>query len=139
MNEAKIRVFHTIIEDITNTLGSTNCESGGLLGSSSESIIDAFYFDKGIKSSRNEYYPNIDLMQNQIRKWESAHISFKGIIHSHTSYVGLSEKDVFMSRRLLRLNSFDSILMPLYILEGHKLIWYEVSKSDIIVKDCDIL
>ncbi len=139
MNEAKIRVLKTVVIDITNTLGSINSESGGLLGSSHEGIIDAFVFNKGLLSSRNEYYPNIDLMQNQIQKWDSAHISFKGIIHSHTSYVGLSEKDIFMSRKLLRINSIDSVLMPLFVLKGQKLIWYEVSERDIIVKDCDIL
>ena len=57
-----IKVSKSVIEDIINSLGKTPYETGGLIGSSDNDVIDSFCFIEGRDSSATEYIPNVELM-----------------------------------------------------------------------------
>ena len=114
------------LNSIINSLGSTDIESGGLIGSSDGSAIDAFFYDAGIDCSAKEYNPDIESLQDQLLRWDEENIRFCGIIHSHADDRYLSNKDVSMARRILENNPLDSILMPVFLLKDKSIIWYEV-------------
>lgn len=134
-----IKVSKSVIEDIINSLGKTPYETGGLIGSSDNNVIDSFCFIEGRDSSATEYIPNVELMQQGIMMWDEKHIRFKGIIHSHLDYQHLSVKDIEMARKILSINSLSNILLPVFVVQGQRLIWYEVGADNMVRKDSIIL
>lgn len=110
-------------------LGGEANESGGLIGCSSRGVIDAFYYDEGVSCTANSYYPNLDKLQRELTEWSDNDISFVGIIHSHKSECVLSGKDIFMALQILKINEdLKLILMPIYIQNSKRIIWYSIDK-----------
>ena len=107
-------------------------ESGGLLGSRNNDVIDIFYYDKGKEEKTDEYIPNIDALQQQLLNWNTEGIMFRGIIHSHLKRGDLSSKDVCMARKILSMNHLTSILMPVYIIREKNILWHEVNNDGVI-------
>jgi len=130
---------HTL-DEIYKSLGSVDNESGGLIGSkSNEGILDSFYFDKGRRSSANEYVPNVDDLRQQLSYWDKEQIKFRGIIHSHTISDILSPKDIKMARKILDMNMLSSVLMPIYLIKEQKILWYVVSNDCVKCVDFKIV
>lgn len=127
-----IKVSRKVIEKISRFLDSTQYESGGLIGSSNGEMIDVFYYDKGRRSDTNEYIPDVNKLQRELSNWDEAHIIFQGLIHSHTISDRLSPRDIHMAREILCLNKLSAILMPVYLLNEHKIFWYEVSNDNVL-------
>ena len=124
-------VTTNIVNSIIHYLGRSENESGGLIGSSNGSTVDAFFFDPGIECSAKEYNPDIELLQKQIMIWDAENIEFKGIIHSHRDERFLSNKDVYMARKILNVNSLTSILMPVYFMNNKSIFWYSVGMDNV--------
>lgn len=134
-----IRVYANVIEDISRLLGGTPYETGGLIGSSDNDVIDSFCFIEGRESSTKEYIPNVELMQQNILKWDEQSIHFRGIIHSHLDNQHLSVKDIEMARKIININSLRRILLPVFVVKGQRLIWYEVGVDNVLCKDSKII
>ena len=78
----KIRIRRSVIEQIKNTVGQRQPETGGALGGNRNSgEITEYFFDEGAYVSGVEYRPNRDAVNTAIRNWPSA--DFVGIVHSH--------------------------------------------------------
>lgn len=121
-----IRISRKALEEIRKSLGSRYYETGGLLGSNNKDVIDTFFFDEGRVESTIEYFPYVELWQKQLAAWETTKITFRGIIHSHVSNDRLSDRDMNMAREIIKINSLQSILMPIYLINRQEIIWYEV-------------
>ncbi|WP_034451181.1 hypothetical protein [Butyrivibrio sp. AE2032] len=131
---AILLVSQNIICDIYSSFSNSCYESGGLIGSKEDNVIDSFYYDKGKEERRHDYIPNVDELQHQLSIWNKEQIEFRGIIHSHLRCGELSQKDVNMARRVLELNNIPSILMPIYIINKQIIVWYEVLNDNIVLR-----
>jgi hypothetical protein len=121
-----------MLTEIIQSLGSTYNESGGLIGSKEGQVIDAFCFDKGRAESITEYIPDVYILQRQLFTWYKEGIVFKGFIHSHASCGELSSKDIHMARKIMGTNQLTSILMPVFVINSNKIIWYEVNEESVV-------
>lgn len=121
-----IRIFKKTEQEIIRSLGSKHYESGGLLGSNNNDVIDTFFYDEGRGESRTDYYPYVELWQEKLAEWETSKIIFRGIIHSHVNDEKLSERDIEMAREIIRINSLQSILMPVFLINRAEIVWYDV-------------
>jgi len=114
------------LEMIKNSLGSKEYETGGMLGSNNDDVIDTFFYDEGRGESKTDYYPYVELWQRKLAEWDASKITFRGIIHSHVNNDKLSDRDIKMAREILRINSLQSILMPIFLINRAEIVWYEV-------------
>lgn len=135
----EVLVANRVFNEFIRFIGSSENESGGIIGSKNKNIIDVFYFDKGRRSDANEYVPNVDDLQQQIMLWDKTHINFRGIIHSHTVSDRLSPRDIQMARKILCINNLSEILMPIYLIREQRIIWYEVRNDSVLYVDCHMI
>ena len=133
------KISQKIINDIDFSFADSIFESGGLLGSRNNALIDVFYYDKGRRSDENEYVPDVDVLQQQLLMWDKTHIKFKGMIHSHTISDRLSPRDIQMARKILCINKLSEILMPIYLISEQRIIWYEVRNDSVLCVDCHMI
>jgi len=133
-----VKVSCELINRIMDLLGSTDYESGGLLGSSNGDVVDTLYFDIGRRCSYTDYFPNVSLWEEQLQKWSESQIQLVGIIHSHINSEKLSEKDVVMARRVVTANSLECIQMPVFVLNEKRIVWYEVSSDYVNVLSFEV-
>ena len=131
-----IRISRKALEEIRKSLGSRDYETGGLCGSNNKDVIDTFFYDEGRVESTTEYYPYVELWQKQLAAWGTTKITFRGIIHSHVSNERLSDRDINMAREILKINSLQSILMPIYLINRQAIIWYEVGMNYVMNREC---
>lgn len=129
-----LTISSKVLADIIQSLGSTNFETGGLIGSSAE-IIDTFHFDKGMSESVSEYIPNVDALKQQLSDWQKNGIAFKGFIHSHLMSGELSLKDIHMAYKVLRMNKMTSLLMPIYVMSTNEIIWNEIKHDGVVLSN----
>lgn len=129
-----------IQQDIINTIGNRFCESGGLLGSSKDGVIDSYYFDEGKINLTDKYVPKVETMNVVLEEWSERNIKFIGIIHSHLEDAAISSKDIIMARKILAINdSLESVLMPVYTLKDKKIRWYEIDSNKLNLIQIEIL
>ncbi len=125
-----IEVDKQVIEEMLGRIGGETNESGGLIGSSIDGVINEFCYDAGIDSNGDEYFPDVEMMQLKLKEWNEHGIQFMGIIHSHKSNESLSGKDIYMGRKILALNpSMKSILMPVLVLDDQRVCWYSIERD----------
>ena len=134
-----IRISADVSKEFSELLGNTGFESGGLIGSFDNDLIDTFFFDEGLEPSVKEYNPNVELLQRQISVWDKDLVRFRGIIHSHIDDQHLSAKDLSMARNILKLNSFQSILMPVFVIRSKKLVWYDVGMDYVKREEYEVI
>ena len=125
-----IKVDEYILDRMIGRIGGETNESGGLIGSSIDGVINEFCYDAGIDSNGDEYFPDVEMMQLKLKEWNEHGIQFMGIIHSHKSNESLSGKDIYMGQKILALNpSMKSILMPVLVLDDQRVCWYSIERD----------
>ena len=125
---------NSVVEDIINTIGRCNNESGGLLGSTNNLEITEYFFDK--ESSLNEYVPDVDKLNKVLTEWTYKNICFVGIIHSHVTKKDLSTADIIYARSILSINNLERIIMPIMVLFSMRLYVYIVTPRDVCLDSC---
>lgn len=124
-----------ILKDVYEKLLSyadLDYETGGVIGFSNGIIIDLF-LDTSSKY-KNEYHPNIDLLNKTIENWAIKEISFIGIFHNHLNGCSLlSDIDINYFREIIKLNDLKFLLCPLIFKNNNKneVIIYKISLNKI--------
>ncbi|MGN0473846.1 MAG: hypothetical protein ACI4IJ_02025 [Acutalibacteraceae bacterium] len=94
-------IYNDIVSEICRTIGSTEVESGGIIGEK-DGVISSYFFDRDAKRTSNEYYPNAGLLNEIIEDWYYQGISFAGIVHSHPfGRRELSSDDIKYAKNIL--------------------------------------
>lgn len=89
-----MNICHRIYQQLINA-PPVPPETGGIIGTH-ERCIDTAYFDLG-KQHENDglYIPDVASLNEEIKKWQSQHIFFSGIFHTHAKqWSGLSSGDM---------------------------------------------
>lgn len=129
--EKEYCISEKVIIQIEERLSSYAYETGGILGVKN-GMIDIFIFDEGIPiEDKNEYIPNITILNETLKKWKKERIGFVGLVHSHISTTSLSFADISFARKILFVNELDWIFMPIYVLACQSLIWFMVTKQEV--------
>ena len=77
--------YQSVYDEIINTVGSLESESGGiLLGSREDYIVQKFFFDKSGSRTSGSYDPDLSSLNKIVkREWEENDLELLGFIHSH--------------------------------------------------------
>ena len=106
-------ILKQVLDDILREIGSHPVESGGIIGCRGD-LICAFRFD-GTFTSQYQYRPDIGLLNDVIKGWNSNGISFCGFVHSHL--YGLdepSESDRLYAEKLFACGTgISTLLFPI--------------------------
>lgn len=104
LNNVKIKV--NILNNIISTFENSLFEHGGILGCNAKQEIVAFYYDKGIDSKKNQYIPDVKVLNDIINNnWKTKGIYFCGLIHTHPyGYSTLSMSDKIYFSKILQEN-----------------------------------
>ena len=108
-------------------------ESGGILGSIDDNIITEILKDK-VKVSSNKiccYEPNVCFLNQQIAKWSTKGISFKGIFHTH--FVGVSTLSLADKKYIHKImknmpTQIKYLYFPIFVLPNRELVCYKAEK-----------
>lgn len=103
-----------ILKRIIKKIGKAPIESGGILGVKNNKICK-FYYDRKEISSISEYIPNVNRLNNTIRKWAKSDITFAGFVHSHANdYNKPSLGDKIYLENIIKNNVFiKKLLFPI--------------------------
>lgn len=130
-----MRIKKSVIDIINDSVTGLAQETGGILGSSDNILIDEIVMD--IVDSENtrpcSYFPNVDFLNQNIQSWKKKGIAFKGIFHTH--FVGvktLSQGDREYIRAIMNAMplSVDSLYFPVFVLPNRVLIGYRAKKRN---------
>lgn len=120
-------------------------ESGGILGGKDDIIIELLQ-DKGLPSSRMcSYYPNVKLLNQAIKEWQSREIEFMGIYHIHYWGVStLSEGDkLYISKIMANMpERIEKLYFPILVMPEKEMACYvarRISGKLVIEKDSIVL
>lgn len=120
-----IYLSQKVYKKIFETVGINTIETGGILAES-KGIIDTFIFDKGIKSSKSTYIPNVNNLNLEISKWhQTNNRRFVGMIHSHTFSKKLSGSDLEYASKLINAFELDLVYMFLVVFDIKDLLGFK--------------
>lgn len=141
-----MRVSKKIIELLSNFVPSLSYETGGILGSNGNEVVDEIAIDKpknfGMKAC--SYSPNIDYLNDIIEQWQDRNIEFVGIFHSHFGNAcKLSNNDVEYIHRIMHAmpHQIERLYFPVFVLPCKKMISYKAVRFDnvIIIQDDELI
>lgn len=111
-------IEYTISNSVLNEIKSTLSfpEMGGILGSTTNKIITAYYHDITGSTTATNYTPDINALNCVIRQWYIRGIDFIGFVHSHSaSKKNLSLVDIRYAEKIKRCCGLTEIFMLLFI------------------------
>ena len=134
-----------IYYSIINSASPTPPESGGILGGKDGIIIESLE-DNGMPSCRMcSYYPNVRLLNQAIKGWQSREIDFMGIYHIHYWSVStLSEGDkLYISKIMDNMpKEIEKLYFPILVMPEKEIACYvarRISGKLVIEKDSIVL
>ena len=108
---------------ITNTVGSEKCESGGiLLGSREDFVVRKYVHDPFGTRSGGAYDPDVNFLNEVVEKaWNEEGLAFLGFVHSHPRGVGRLSGDMgngigdlgYIARIMEHMPGLESFLCPI--------------------------
>lgn len=115
-------------------------ETGGIIGGK-KSVITDVIFDKG-KPVYNLgiYTPDIDFINNEILKWNTSHIEFYGMFHTHTEqWPTLSGDDKIYISKIMDVMPMpiSCLLFPL-VFPKSRIKWFKAYRSQQGIKIMEI-
>lgn len=120
IEKTDVRITDKVRNEIVEKLGRGSTESGGILGSTKQSLekgsIDSFCFDTGTLSTENEYSPDIVYLNRILEEWMEHGICYCGMIHCHFGNHSLSYADIEYASAIMDANSMHEIYMYLLVL-----------------------
>lgn len=126
----QICIDKIVIDKICHSLSKHNYETGGILGSRDDVIVE-FEFDTYSSHELYEYYPATDFLEKIINEdWRRKNISFVGMIHSHMHNSEISTQDIAYCQEIIKANdSFNELIIGVLDLsdENNQIAWYSVN------------
>ncbi|MBT3380513.1 MAG: hypothetical protein HN742_00115 [Lentisphaerae bacterium] len=81
--EGPLTVTAAVYDAIKAFIGDHPAERGGMLGRNGDGVIRHFEPDPGGRCTTGAYDPDIDRLNQVIKQWKMAGITFCGFVHSH--------------------------------------------------------
>ncbi len=116
-------------------------ETGGIIGGKNEEITE-YWIDKTALKEKNmcRYTPDVDAINEQIRKWNQNNIVFLGIFHTH--YFGvrtLSKGDIEYMYKIMRVmpSSVDVLYFPIIVFPEKEMVLYAIKNQTMEIMQCN--
>lgn len=118
-----MRINDVVIDEIKKFLRRP--ETGGILGVDGSNIVTKFYPDSTGVTTKAQYIPDVNKLNEIIREWATEGIAFAGFVHTHPKGAErLSSCDVNYAKRIKEICALSEILMLLYLPEEEKFFQY---------------
>lgn len=129
-----MKISKSIMDTIKHSIRDIPVETGGILGSSNNELIDAVVLDMQEPSAdrRCSYSPNVAFLNRNIDMWQRNGIVFKGIFHTH--YFGVETlsfgDQIYINEIMLAMpERIASLCFPVLVLPESKMICYRAIRT----------
>lgn len=125
-----MRILKSIIDTINNSISGVPPETGGILGSRNNELVDEIVMD--LPDSTNtrpcSYFPNVDFLNRNIESWQNNCIFFMGVFHTH--FAGVKSLSIGDKKYInVIINAMppqiDTLYFPVFVLPDRELICYK--------------
>lgn len=127
-----LKIISDVFNAIMRQLPDTPPEIGGVIGGKG-GVIFAYEMDEGNKQERLcSYAPNVNYVNEVIRKWTKANIDFYGIFHVHFFGIqSLSFGDIAYMNQIIAAMPplIDKLYFPLFVLPEQEMLLYSIEKQ----------
>lgn len=129
-----MRIQKSVLDIIDNSISGIPPETGGILGSSNNTVIDEIIMDlPNITNTRPcSYSPNIDFLNRSIEVWLNSGIAFMGIFHTHfmgVNTLSVGDKKYINAIIYAMPEQINALYFPIYVLPNRELICYKAKRS----------
>ena len=133
-----MRILKSVIDTINDSILDMPPETGGILGSHDNELIDEVIMDSpGPTNTRPcSYFPNVDFLNQNIKLWQDNGISFAGIFHTHFAGVKtLSWGDKkYIDAIMKSMPSYiEYLYFPIFVLPDRELVCYKAIRTNGII------
>lgn len=133
-----MRIKKNVIDIINHRILDMPPETGGILGSQGNDIIDEVIVDLPdlTSSAPCSYFPNVDFLNQHIAAWQDNGIMFAGIFHTHFCGVKtLSQGDrKYITAIMCAMpHQFNILYFPVFVLPDRELVCYKAVRSNGII------
>ena len=124
-----MKIAFSALNHIEKNVSKYHHETGGILGAkNSRQIITEVFLDiNEVSTHPCSYVPSVDLLNNQIAKWDSENIKFKGLFHTHFAGVKtLSEGDKSYIKKIMKAMPEDIryLYFPIFVIPENVMVPY---------------
>lgn len=133
-----MRIAKQIIETMNAYIGERPPETGGILGSHDNQLIDAVVMDlPDLTNTRPcSYFPNVDFLNQNIKLWQDNGISFAGIFHTHFAGVktlSCGDREYINAIICAMPQQINRLYFPIFVLPDRELVCYKAIRSNKII------
>lgn len=128
-----MKISSEVVEIVNNSISGFSSETGGILGSRNQDVIDEVVMD--LQNERSEsrctYSPNVDYLNRQIVSWQERGIDFKGMFHTHFAGVRtLSDSDKDYIERIMMAMPLQitTLYFPVFVLPDREFVCYKAER-----------
>lgn len=136
-------VAESTYKNILDTIGSSDPELGGMLGTTKgRACCEHFILDEIDRRWFHMYRPNVDYLNACLRRWDERDIELTAFVHSHASiHPTLSTADLEFGKALAKQLNTQTIYMVLVVMYLDKLQEIKVYRIDAggTVEECSLL
>lgn len=128
-----MRILRSVTDKINDSISGLPPETGGILGSSDNKIIDTVVFDLPAPENTRpcSYFPNVEFLNQNIDQWQNNGISFMGIFHTHFGGVktlSSGDKKYINAIMCAMPKGINTLYFPLYVLPERELVCYKAER-----------
>ena len=136
-----MRISKSVIDTINNSISDLPPETGGILGSHDNELIDEVIMDSPDPTNTRpcSYFPNVVFLNQNIKLWQDKVISFAGIFHTHFGGVktlSCGDRKYINAIMCAMPQQITSLYFPVFVLPDRELVCYKAICSNGIVDIC---
>ena len=133
-----MRVSKSVIDIINNSISNQPYETGGILGSHDNKLIDEVVIDLPNHTNTRpcSYFPNVDFLNKNIESWQNRDIFFIGIFHTHfggAKNLSCGDKKYICAIMDAMPRQIEYLYFPIFVLPNRELVCYKAMRLNGIV------
>lgn len=143
-----MKITEDAFDIINDIVAEYPVETGGIIGSSVENIIDKVILDVSVEQATSycRYIPNISFLNECIEKWQQDNVVFCGVFHTHffgVQTLSCGDKRYIKDIMESMPTDINNLLFPLFVLPNRELVCYLARKINgeilILADDVEIV
>lgn len=133
-----MRILKSVIDTINDSISGLPPETGGILGSHDNELIDEVVMDSPVPTNTRpcSYFPNVDFLNQNIKLWQDNGISFAGIFHTHFAGVktlSCGDRKYINAIMCAMPQQINGLYFPVFVLPDRELVCYKAIRTNGII------